>query len=173
MIAWANISSCKRYRYSLGRSWGVGKKKSRDVCFIMLNPSTADGSKDDPTIRRCISLAKSWGYTGLVTVNLFALRSTNPEKLRRARDPVGPLNDRVILNAAQNAALVVCAWGNHGGLDDRDHRVLEILQNNHIEAYAMEVTARAQPKHPLYIKSDAKPRVLMSHSKATRQRLLK
>ena len=170
MIAGAYISDCKRYRYSLWRSW-AGKAKAKDAVFIMLNPSTADGVKDDPTIRRCIALAKSWKMNGLLVVNLFALRATDPKRLKTAKDPVGPLNDTVIVTTVRSAKLVVCAWGNGGDLHDRDHRVLEILQNNYIEAYALEVNKTAAPKHPLYVKGSAKPKVLMSHSKSTRSKL--
>ena len=42
------------------------------ILFIGLNPSTADETKNDPTIRRCINFAKDWGYGGVMIANLFA-----------------------------------------------------------------------------------------------------
>lgn len=85
----AIISGCGKYRYSLWRTWD---KKLPKVMFIMLNPSTADAYEDDPTIRRCINFAKSWGYGGIVVGNLFAYRATNPKKLILIDDPSGSAN---------------------------------------------------------------------------------
>lgn len=149
MIAGAYISTCKRYRYSLWRSW-ASKKKTKDCCFIMLNPSTADGQQDDPTVRRCINFAQRWRCTGLIIVNLFALRSTDPTKLRVARDPVGPENDVVLLTTARSASIVICAWGNYGSWNARDQRVITLLRNNEITAYALSITKQGQPQHPLF-----------------------
>ncbi|HEX2136504.1 MAG TPA: DUF1643 domain-containing protein [Microvirga sp.] len=103
----ALFSPCGAYRYRLARRWAEGPM----VAFIMLNPSTADGSIDDPTIRRCIGYAQTWGYGALAVGNLYALRATEPAELRRARDPTGPDNDRHLEGMTRAAARVVCAWG--------------------------------------------------------------
>ena len=68
----ANISDCGKYRYSLERHWGEGNKT---VIFVGLNPSIADAEIDDPTIRRCINFAKSWGYDRLIMLNISAYLS--------------------------------------------------------------------------------------------------
>lgn len=109
----ATISECGRYRYDLGRTWvEPGDALADTYCtFIMLNPSTADGTQDDPTICRCINFAKSWGMGGLMVVNLFAWRATKPDDLLRAADPIGPENDRYIDEACRMAQFVVAAWG--------------------------------------------------------------
>src|SRR5690606_18576726 len=91
----ARFSPCGQYRYLLTRPipapfW---KPDAGEAVFVMLNPSTADASEDDPTIRRCIGFAKEWGCTGLTVANLYALRSTDPKGLWKHRDPVGPEND--------------------------------------------------------------------------------
>lgn len=69
-MAWTRMSAVLsddgQYRYQLERTWGFGDA----VTFVMLNPSTADARKDDPTIRRCLSYARSWGYDGIRVVNL-------------------------------------------------------------------------------------------------------
>jgi hypothetical protein len=75
----ALFSRDRRFRYRLGRRWGQGAA----VCFVLLNPSTADEVVDDPTIRRCIAFARSLGYGGLEVVNLYAYVATDPAELRR------------------------------------------------------------------------------------------
>lgn len=98
----AIISDCGTYRYLLTRATGVTlfESQARTVNFIMLNPSTADATADDPTIRRCIRFAMAWDYERLVVTNLFAFRATDPGDLRFAKDPIGPENDRHIIEAA-------------------------------------------------------------------------
>ena len=78
----AVISQDERHRYSLTRRWGDGP---RVCCWIMLNPSTADATTDDPTIRRCIGFTHDWGYDALTVVNLYAWRATDPADLRNAQ----------------------------------------------------------------------------------------
>ena len=101
----ANVDG--HYRYMLGRQWGAPPF----LLWMMLNPSTADATEDDPTIRRCSGFAKHWGFGGLVVVNLFAFRATNPADLRAAEQPIGPENDRHLVNAARSCPRVVAAWG--------------------------------------------------------------
>ncbi|GHX72979.1 hypothetical protein VCSRO16_3593 [Vibrio cholerae] len=69
----AELSKCRKYRYALWRTWDSDKPFAM---FIGLNPSTADEKNDDPTLRRCINFAKSWGYGGVCMANLFAFRAT-------------------------------------------------------------------------------------------------
>ncbi|MFD3920195.1 DUF1643 domain-containing protein [Streptomyces sp. NPDC058595] len=89
MIRTALISDCGRYRYRLTRTWGPGPA----AVMVMLNPSTADGTQDDPTVRRCVTFADAWGCGGLIVVNLYAWRATKRAELKLAPDPVGPDND--------------------------------------------------------------------------------
>ncbi len=150
----AVISHCGKYRYSLRRTFMVGEGA---CAWILLNPSTADAQLDDPTIRRCIGFAQRWGYAGMQVVNLFALRSTDPGQLRVAPDPVGPENDRYILEVAESCDKVILGWGNHGSLFDRDVAVVKLLQGAGITPYALGLTKSNAPKHPLYLKSDTVP----------------
>src|SRR5882672_740313 len=110
-----------RYRYLLWRAWD---QAAPGVAFVMLNPSTADARRDDPTIRACTRLARAWGFGSMRAVNLFALRTSDPSNLARARDPVGGQNDAYLVDAASAAGLVVLAWGNHGRLAGRCDAVL-------------------------------------------------
>ena len=110
----AFIDGTGNYRYLLTRSWAPLLPR---CCFVMFNPSTADGLVDDPTIRRCIGFAQRWGYGGLDVVNLFAWRCPFPAFVRLADEPVGPCNDLQLREAVthKDTRLVVVAWGCGGG----------------------------------------------------------
>jgi hypothetical protein len=123
------------------------------VLFVMLNPSTADASRDDPTIRRCVGFAKAWGFGALSVANLFALRSTDPSVLLSAQDPVGPDNDAMILELARKASLVVAAWGAHKVAARRAAAVQSLLP----KAVCLGLTSSGQPRHPLYAPGNAQP----------------
>lgn len=135
-----------RYRYRLWRRWAAG---GAAVAFVMLNPSTADAAHDDPTIRRCGGFARAWGFAAMVVVNLFALRATDPARLRRARDPVGRDNDHHIAAAAAGCDHLVLAWGAHGALGGRDRAVLALLAGR--RPSCLGLTRAGQPRHPLYL----------------------
>lgn len=151
--AW--ISADERYRFDLTRRWG---RSERLATFVMLNPSTADASQDDPTIRRCIGFAKSWGCHGLRVVNLYAYRATQPRDLWLADDPVGYENHAMVEYAIRTAtaldAPLVAAWGAHA----RPKRVAEVLayaRSVGAQFTALKVTKAGAPGHPLYIRADA------------------
>ena len=145
----ALLSPCGTYRYSLNRSWGHGAT----VLFVMLNPSVADGSRDDPTIRRCVGFAKAWGFGALSVANLFAMRSTDPSVLLSAPDPVGPDNDAVIFELARRASLVVAAWGAHKAGACRVADVRRLLP----KPVCLGLTSSGHPRHPLYAPGSAPP----------------
>lgn len=153
----AVISSCGKYRYHLYRHIGAGYGR---CCFVMLNPSTADATNDDATIRRCIGFARSFGCDSLEVVNLFAYRSTSPNVLYAiSRDAaVGPKNDAHIAMASALARFVICAWGNHGGLFGRDAEVLRIIRGRGVKPKALKINAASrQPAHPLFLKGASSP----------------
>lgn len=145
-----------QYRYRLWRTWD---SDALPVTFILLNPSTADANRDDPTLRRCLGFARAWGYGGVEVVNLFAWRATDPAALRRCADPVGPDNDAAILAAVQGAGLVVSAWGNGGALHDRAAAVLRLLDGAPLAAplACLGLTRAAHPRHPLYAPGNTRP----------------
>ena len=129
----------------------------------MLNPSTADAEKFDPTVRRCFGFARDWGFGGLEVVNLFALRSTYPDLLGKAGDPVGPGNDAAILTAVEGSDLVVAAWGIHGRLHGRDRAVLKLIEGI-ADLYCLGTTKAKDPLHPLHQPKSLKPVLYWSHS---------
>jgi hypothetical protein len=140
------FDASRRYRYRLWRRWAEG---GAVIAFVMLNPSTADARRDDPTIRRCTGFARGWGFAAMTVVNLFALRATDPVRLRRARDPVGPDNDGYILAAASESDALVVAWGNAGAMCGRDRAVLALLADRPAECLGL--TGAGRPRHPLYL----------------------
>lgn len=145
----ATFSPCRRYRYTLLRRWGDGP-----VCmFIGLNPSTADETQDDPTIRRCIRYAQGWGFGGLLMANIFAWRDTDPRGMKAAEDPVGPGNDHALRGAYKLSALVVAAWGAHGEHMGRGHAVRAMLPRLHY----LRLTKGGHPGHPLYLPASLRP----------------
>jgi hypothetical protein len=157
----ALFSPCRTWRYSLTRALdGEGT-----VAFVGLNPSTADETTDDPTVRRCVGFARGWGFARLEVVNLYAFRATNPRQLWRADDPVGPENDRVLASVVAGADLVVAAWGTQ----PRPGRLAElagILGGRPLHALAL--TKDGAPRHPLYVRGDVRPSLYVSARSATR-----
>jgi len=148
----AIISACQKYRYSLWRIWDNTKP---NVLFIMLNPSTADADIDDPTIRRCIGFAKSWGYGGVYVGNLFAYRSTNPKELLKAINPIGDDNIFHLQAMSSRCEIAVCAWGNSAIVTKLcKNKPLSVIQ---IALNYLELSNDGTPKHPLYLRSDLKP----------------
>lgn len=142
------FSPCRQYRYTLWRQWADGDvPHPRYAMFIGLNPSTADEVQDDPTVRRCINFARTWGYDALCMTNIFGYRSTQPARMLARRDPIGPENDAHLRRLARGAAIVVAAWGTHGVHRGRSARVRAMLPTLHY----LRMTKMGEPGHPLYL----------------------
>lgn len=183
LSAGAAISSDGRYRYRLWREWrrhplpsqwdmwtdeagkpivdGTGEQlgEPKSCVFIMLNPSTADGAQDDPTIRRCVGFASAFGYDRLEVLNLFAYRATNPKELLELNDsddPVGPSNRAAfdhVLDGAFPVGTIICAWGCHGAHLGQDETALGWIGDR--KRFALGLTKDGHPKHPLYLPASA------------------
>lgn len=151
----ATFSPCRRWRYLLWRRWDASRPAAN---FLMLNPSTADEWKLDPSCARARAYAERWGYGALVVTNAFAWRATDPVAMKEADDPVGAENDAAIVQAACRASLVVCAWGNHGTHLERSARVVSLLKRCGIRLHALRVNGSGEPAHPLYLKGTLRPR---------------
>jgi hypothetical protein len=130
-------------------------------CFVMLNPSTADETTDDPTIRRCIGFATDWGHAALTVVNLYSLRATRPADLFASRARLGADDDRVLLEHAERADFVLAAWGAHGTRDGRGAEVMSLLAKAQLTVHALGLTKNGQPRHPLYARRAARPLVIL------------
>jgi len=132
------------HRYLLTRQWGTGPA----LVMVMLNPSTADATRDDQTIIRCKGFARREGCGQLIVVNLFALRSTDPRVLAGHPDPVGAASDAVITWICKPGRPVIAAWSAHGHLNGRDSQVAEMLRDAGIELSCLGVTKSGCPRHP-------------------------
>lgn len=169
----AEISKDGIYRYRLWREWrgthdpenwrwfgakdGAGEElgEPKACVFIMLNPSTADGETDDPTIRKCVSFCRLWRYELLIVVNLFAFRATKPKELFKVGEPVGWENQSYVERSIHRAGLIVCAWGSIGGYLGQDQTMLGWIDKANIKDARVVAlgltTSNGQPRHPLYI----------------------
>ena len=121
--------------------------------IIGLNPSTADEKVNDPTITRCISFARLWGFGGVCVTNLFGFRATAPTELKAYHDPIGKENDAWVHEMAKEAAIKVAAWGNHGKFLNRSVEFLSSLDQLH----CIKMNKSGEPAHPLYLKAELKP----------------
>ena len=146
----AVFSDCRKYRYALWRMWNEHKPIAM---IIGLNPSTADQTRNDPTITRCISFASSWGYGGVCVTNLFVFRATAPTELKAHHDPIGKENDAWVHEMTKGAAITVAAWGNHGKFLNRSLEILPSLDQLH----CIKMNKSGEPAHPLYLKAELKP----------------
>lgn len=154
-----------RYRYRLWRIWDDSAPR---ILFIMLNPSTADELDNDPTVERCERRAAAWGFGSVEVVNIFAYRATSPEEMKKQTDPVGKDNDFHILQAVQDADMIVCAWGVHGKYLQRTDQVIDMLGTRSYTLYCLGVTSDGAPRHPLYVGYDVKPTTFLFRDKKKR-----
>ena len=144
----ALYSDCERYRYALTRTWD---DRGGKVLFVMLNPSTATEVQNDPTVERCERRARTLGFGAFRVCNIFAWRATDPRVMRAQDDPVGPGNDAAIIEGADWADTVVCAWGTHGAHLARGARVEALLRTTGKPLFHLGLSKDGHPRHPLYI----------------------
>jgi hypothetical protein len=150
----AIYSDCERYRYALTRVW---KFEASRLVFVMLNPSTATEVQNDPTVERCERRARTLGFGSLQVTNIFAWRDTDPKKMRTAKDPIGPDNDKTIMEACSWGDQIIAAWGTHGAHLNRGVQVKQILRSSDKPVFHLGISKGGHPKHPLYIAYSQKP----------------
>jgi len=142
----------RKFRFYLKRIWDENKSF---VMFIGLNPSTANETENDPTIKRCINFAKAWGYGGMFMTNLFAFVSTDPKKLMFDRIAE---NDHWIYEISKNIDKIVFVWGAFKIHKSRMDEVIKTFPT----AYCIGKTKDGYPRHPLYLRSDSKPVIYLT-----------
>lgn len=143
------------YRYLLFRDDAPDVAHARTLGFIMLNPSTADHLADDPTVRRCRGYALEWEYRRLIVGNAYAFRATDPKVMKAAEDPVGPHNDHFLAAMLEECDQVVVAWGKHAD-PERVAAIYDLFVRSGIEATCLGTNKDGSPKHPLYVRKDAR-----------------
>ncbi|MBQ4200490.1 MAG: DUF1643 domain-containing protein [Kiritimatiellae bacterium] len=150
------FSPDRKYRYTLLHRWGgLFPTAPRTIAWIALNPSTADENQLDPTLRRIRGYSAAWGYDSFMMLNAFAYRATDPREMERADDPVGPENDAYLLAETAKVDKVICAWGTHASLANRQDRLLALLKDRPL--FYLKLTKDGFPSHPLYLKRDLVP----------------
>ena len=163
------FSADRRHRYTLIHRPNplFSSSGERLLMWVGLNPSTADESQLDPTLTRILGYSVREGYDGFIMTNLFAWRATLPADMKVAPDPVGPDNDRWLLECARRCGKVVAAWGSHGSFLGRDAHVCSLL--NGIPMMRLTLNADGAPGHPLYLKKTLPlvPFALWSDSQAS------
>ncbi len=146
----AVFSAKRTFRYALWRNWDSSRPK---IVFVGLNPSTADEDQDDPTIRRCISFAHTWGYGGVLVGNLFAFRATRPADLKKAPMPIGRDNNKWLDSMIVVSGRVLACWGNHGSHLSQDR----LFVDRYPDLYCLAVNSTGAPVHPLYQPGSSMP----------------
>jgi hypothetical protein len=154
------LSDCEQYRYRLWREWDASRPA---LVFIMLNPSTADHHVSDPTITRCLQRALAGRFGRLEVVNLFPLRSTDPDELLTHPAPLGDRpdrNDSAVMYVSSCCSMVICAWGTHKAAPARAAEVLRIIRmcGRGKLLYHLGLNQDGSPKHPLYVAANVQPR---------------
>lgn len=154
LAAGALISDDELYRYSLMRVWDEALPR---LGWCALNPSTADGTKDDNSVRKMVKFSQRWGYGSLELVNAFALRSRNPKWLAAVPDPVGPLNLQYVRAVSQAVPLIAC-WGSSFPKDTTEHlQALGQFLRSDGNCFVLGLTQDGHPRHPLYMRDDTDP----------------
>lgn len=166
MITGAAWGPGRVHRYGLLRRWNQLERMSHTVAFVGLNPSTATAQQNDPTVRRCIGFAQAWGFDAMVMLNVYGFRSTDPEGLTTAEDPVGPGHDAVLRYYSTQVSMIVCAWGSLRRAwrravrwDERIDRLLSaaVLGAAKEKLRCLRRNSDGEPGHPLYLPSDLRP----------------
>jgi hypothetical protein len=155
-----------KYRYLLDRKWDYTKGRA---LFIMLNPSTADAEKTDPTVARCIRFAHAWGFGSAEIANIFAFRATNPKKLKEVDDPIGEHNFCMIEAAISRASIVIAAWGtlNQNIISNPAATIIDMVTGKigKKDLYCIKLTEKTrEPAHPLYLSGELKP-IIYKHKR--------
>jgi len=160
----AGISTCGLYRRWLFRSWAASLPL---IIWIMMNPSTADHTKDDPTILKVIRYSTKWGHGSVLVLNIYAFRSSKPENLPQVISrAVGRLNDwwikTIFTYAVKKKIPVICAWGvKH---EKRGRKVRSVAADLGLPLQCLEIALNGEPKHPRFLSEGITPIPLRDYS---------
>ncbi|WP_243286694.1 DUF1643 domain-containing protein [Geothrix terrae] len=150
----AVFSECGQYRYQLREIWDESRPL---ILWLLMNPSVACPDYSDPTLRKTGKFARSWGYGGQLVGNVHAYRATDKDRLLDVADPVGPENDRMILNMAAQAQMVILAFGQPPKLLRQRGQNVVALLSDHPRLCFLRLAADGTPVHPLYLPGSLTP----------------
>jgi hypothetical protein len=142
----AEFSPCRTWRYALYRRWAFD---GPTMLVVMLNPSTADETTNDPTVNRIEKLARAKDFAAVTVANLFAFRTAYPRVLKQAPDPVGPNNDRWLQRLRVEHEMCIAGWGTHGSYRNRAAKVLAAGWLGDLLCF--DTNGDGSPTHPLFI----------------------
>lgn len=149
----AIISECGQYRYRLDRD--VGMYSGPTYAFFGVNPSTADATLDDATVRKWTGFVKTWGGRRFIVGNVFAYRATDVGELATAADPWGADNSHHIQQIMAEADVLVPCWGSRSKLPPKLRSSLDevgtMLRSLGKPCKVFGITASGDPKHPLML----------------------
>ena len=145
----ATFSEDGNHRLKLWRIWD---ENLPIIMFIGLNPSTANSSSDDPTIRRIKRFTSDWGYGGFYMMNLFTQITPYPKELKLNSFKELHENRVRIRELNEECKITVCCWGNfkQAAIEGEYCKCME-------KSHCLGMNKNGSPKHPLYLKSDVKP----------------
>lgn len=152
----AKFNRSRTHRHLLWRRWATGPR----LCFVCLNPSTADETTDDQSLRKMIGFAKELHYGAIDVVNVFDIITTYPEDLQHwfgDKELSSLYNDGYIVAAARRSKLTICAWGNHGNFTQRARNVVKLLRANGVKPMCLKQNANGSPAHPLRLPYSLRP----------------
>ena len=131
-------------RYQLYREWDATKKT---ILFVLFNPSSASATQDDPTLRRVVGFASSWGFGRVLVGNLYPHCSPSPKKVPHL-GVYSPKNKAQVASMCSKVSTVVYAWG-------QNHPVPKWLTALVAAPKVIALTKAGLPKHPLYLPATA------------------
>ncbi|MBB4863310.1 hypothetical protein HNP46_002157 [Pseudomonas nitritireducens] len=154
----AIISDCGMYRYRLERECSMPFEGSKVFAYFGINPSTADATLDDATVRKWRGFTLRNGGHRFIVGNLFAFRSTDPAALKGIHDPFGPAWQEHISGIIVEADVLVPCWGRLNkvpkDLRGAPAQMLGMLLRTGRPVLHFGVTGCGQPKHPLMLGYD-------------------
>lgn len=141
------------HRVILTRRWAPGPI----MVTCGLNPSTADGLTDDPTIRKDIGFASRLSCGAIAKVNLHTFRSTNPKGLRAVpaverTHPEGHEWMQIAINYCRRFDEPFwMTWGANARNDPRVDELLTLLSTSEVRVRALARLSDGTPAHTLML----------------------
>lgn len=148
----AIISPCGLYRYRLERTIAM---EGPVYAFFGINPSTADASVDDATVRKWIGFCKRWGASRFIVGNVFAYRSTDVSQLATVADPFGDEIGDHVTDIINDSDILVPCWGNTTKVPPKLQFAFDVLMDALVSSGKpvrhFGLTKAGDPKHPLML----------------------